>query len=419
MPSKLPEASCTPSKESTEQIEKLKEYVESELKICDAQIAKSKAEIEEYVALKKRLNELPKKLSHDILVPFGSAGFMHGRLVNTNKVMVLLGDNYFVDMTCFQAGELIDRRIAYIQKTIAGFEEQKKLAASQIEFGDKLFKKDSNEVEIREPYDEEKEAALKTLRRETKTANRPKQPKVSANEFEEMMKRLDELGELESFENEDEMSDESHRITDHDDLTKVTTNDDARNLQSESIEDATKSRPRERTPSSDSSTAGTSDLDSDDIPTPEESQISSSEKASAETPNMERRRSVHFSDELTCFSPPPLTEGNTAENGSENAEQQKGDKFLKKSAKPEPVPRSILHNSGEKSPIDIDEMRRAQSPDRRIIPSSEKAFTGVVSERMPPKLCDQNEATEAKQDTLKASPKRISRFKMTRARDIR
>uniref|UniRef100_A0A1I8EBW0 Uncharacterized protein n=1 Tax=Wuchereria bancrofti TaxID=6293 RepID=A0A1I8EBW0_WUCBA len=81
-----------------------------ELKFCDTEIARRKEEIESYRKLQKHLEELPKKLTHD--VPLGKVGFMRGRLVHTNKVMVLLGDNYFAVCSCFHACEIIERRIS-------------------------------------------------------------------------------------------------------------------------------------------------------------------------------------------------------------------------------------------------------------------------------------------------------------------
>jgi unconventional prefoldin RPB5 interactor 1 len=37
--------------------------------------------------------------------------FMPGQLVHTNEILVLLGDNWFVERSAKQASEIVDRRI--------------------------------------------------------------------------------------------------------------------------------------------------------------------------------------------------------------------------------------------------------------------------------------------------------------------
>ena len=44
-------------------------------------------------------------------VPFGQKAFMPGQLVHTNEILVLLGDNWFVDRSAKQAGEIVQRRV--------------------------------------------------------------------------------------------------------------------------------------------------------------------------------------------------------------------------------------------------------------------------------------------------------------------
>lgn len=50
-------------------------------------------------------------LSLSFKVPFGSLAFMPGQLVHTNEILVLLGDNYFVERSAFQAVEIVSRRL--------------------------------------------------------------------------------------------------------------------------------------------------------------------------------------------------------------------------------------------------------------------------------------------------------------------
>lgn len=67
---------------------------------------------EDYVKLRGTLEELPKEVSREAVVPLGKKAFMLGRLVHTNEVLVLLGDNWFVERSAAQAVDIVDRRLA-------------------------------------------------------------------------------------------------------------------------------------------------------------------------------------------------------------------------------------------------------------------------------------------------------------------
>ena len=45
------------------------------------------------------------------MVPINSMGFMPGRLIHTNEIMVLLGENWFAERSSKQAAEIVSRRI--------------------------------------------------------------------------------------------------------------------------------------------------------------------------------------------------------------------------------------------------------------------------------------------------------------------
>ena len=44
-------------------------------------------------------------------VPFGKLAFMPGKLVHTNEILVLLGDNWFAEKSAKESCETIDRRM--------------------------------------------------------------------------------------------------------------------------------------------------------------------------------------------------------------------------------------------------------------------------------------------------------------------
>ena len=58
-------------------------------------------------------DKLKQHLSHIFYcsqVPFGSLAFMPGKLVHTNEIMVLLGENWFTERSASQALEIVARR---------------------------------------------------------------------------------------------------------------------------------------------------------------------------------------------------------------------------------------------------------------------------------------------------------------------
>lgn len=44
-------------------------------------------------------------------IPFSKLAFFPGKLIHTNEVLVLLGDNWFVERSAKQACQIIDRRV--------------------------------------------------------------------------------------------------------------------------------------------------------------------------------------------------------------------------------------------------------------------------------------------------------------------
>ncbi|VDM98387.1 unnamed protein product [Thelazia callipaeda] len=82
------------------------------------------------------------------------------------------------------------------------------------------------------------------------------------------------------------------------------------------------------------------------------------------------------------------------------------------------MPRSILRNYEEKSPVDVEALAATVECEReqKVIPVSTTTFTGTVVERDP--SSDNNPSTESQ--SIKTSPKngssrRVSKFKMSRA----
>eukprot|EP01135_Chromosphaera_perkinsii_P004831 Nk52_evm9s298 gene=Nk52_evmTU9s298 len=89
-----------------------------QVKECQERLNKWKEYDEDYKSLASRLETLGDKVSHDVTVPLGKLAFMPGKLVHTNEIMVLLGENYFAERSAKQAVEIINRRHKFVKDNI-------------------------------------------------------------------------------------------------------------------------------------------------------------------------------------------------------------------------------------------------------------------------------------------------------------
>ncbi|CAK6960126.1 unconventional prefoldin RPB5 interactor 1 [Scomber scombrus] len=218
---------------------RLREEHEKVVKDCESRIQHWKKVSGDYEALKDRLETLPDQLSYDIMVPFGPLAFMPGKLVHTNEVTVLLGDNWFSKCSAKQAQKIVDHRMSYVtseiddlSKTMKNFEARVGLAKDL----ETMSTTKGEYVEIREDTGNSDTAATKGKQR---VAHKPNsKPKLDAvldleeedeeneeNEEnrnggsikgimskEELWARLDELEKLE------ELQDERDRLPDNADI---------------------------------------------------------------------------------------------------------------------------------------------------------------------------------------------------------
>ncbi|KAK6053559.1 putative prefoldin, alpha subunit [Cooperia oncophora] len=168
-------------------------------------LEKKQKELQEYDSLIYRLEEMPKKRSEPVMCPIGSVGFLPATIVHTNEILIGLGDGYFVDTTAYHAAEILKRRKTVVEDNIADLHQHENIITQQIAFAKEIFEHQGNsdEVEIREEYDEEKEEELRKKRRSRIPANRPVTKTVADVKAEaEMMRRLEELEQQERMNGE-------------------------------------------------------------------------------------------------------------------------------------------------------------------------------------------------------------------------
>jgi prefoldin alpha subunit len=74
------------------------------------QLTQLQDQVERYDAVSDALTELPKKLSHRVMVPLGKRAMAPGKIVRSNEVLAHLGDEYFSWRSTPQALEILERK---------------------------------------------------------------------------------------------------------------------------------------------------------------------------------------------------------------------------------------------------------------------------------------------------------------------
>ncbi|XP_040265671.1 LOW QUALITY PROTEIN: unconventional prefoldin RPB5 interactor 1 [Bufo bufo] len=119
---------------NTQEVTRLQEEQSKVVSGCEEKVQHWKKVEQDYDALQERLGTLPDKLSYDIMVPFGPLAFMPGRLVQTNEITVLLGDNWFAKCSAKQAMSLVDHRKKHVREALDGYQQARKNFESRVEF---------------------------------------------------------------------------------------------------------------------------------------------------------------------------------------------------------------------------------------------------------------------------------------------
>jgi len=77
--------------------ERLKDEQKVYLETCNSRIENWEKYKADYVNLRTRLETLPHQLNYEIMVPISKVAFIPGKLVHTNELLILLGDNWFAE----------------------------------------------------------------------------------------------------------------------------------------------------------------------------------------------------------------------------------------------------------------------------------------------------------------------------------
>ncbi|XP_011288276.3 unconventional prefoldin RPB5 interactor 1 isoform X1 [Felis catus] len=181
------------------EVARLREEQEKVVTNCQEKIQHWKKVDNDYNALQERLSTLPDKLSYNIMVPFGPFAFMPGKLVHTNEVTVLLGDNWFAKCSAKQAVGLVEHRKEHVRKTIDDLKKVIKNFESRVEFTEDLQKMSDaagDIVDIREEIKSDFEFKAKH-RIAHKPHSKPKTSDIFEADFANDVKSKDLLADKE------------------------------------------------------------------------------------------------------------------------------------------------------------------------------------------------------------------------------
>ncbi|KAK5605943.1 hypothetical protein CRENBAI_003097 [Crenichthys baileyi] len=212
---------------------RLREEHQKVVKECESRIQHWKKVLGDYEALDDRLRTLPDQLCYDIMVPFGPLAFMPGKLVHTNEVTVLLGDNWFTKCSAKQARKIVEHRMKHVGSQLDDVTKTMKNFEARVGLAKDLETMSSNKgdyVDIREEMRNESAVTKGKQRIAHKPNSKPKMDVVIGLKEEdeaetgdagrskgimteeELWARLDELERLE------ELQDEQDRLSDNADV---------------------------------------------------------------------------------------------------------------------------------------------------------------------------------------------------------
>ena len=190
----------------------------------------------QYAGVRARLQTLGDTLRHRVMVPVTSNAFLPATLVHTNEVLVLLGDNWFVETSAKKAAEIAGRRIKACDDILDNLEKELELVEGWRK-QTKMFGQEKEEcVEINEDFDDVKEKEWKLKHAENVRKERSSQNQTTKSD-DDLWQRLEELEVQEAFEkewdeeDEDEDEDESENEDDDADVQKHKEVDESQKMQ--------------------------------------------------------------------------------------------------------------------------------------------------------------------------------------------
>ena len=154
--------------------------------------------------VKTRLQTLPHKLTHPTQVPVGvhTPGtppllLMNGYLKHTNEILVLLGDNWFVQRSAKQSIDILERRLSKTKRMIDDFKKEKVNHEKWMETVSQMRDESEQLVDLQEEFDEEAEKRWREHHRDKvraeKVREREERLRSDGQDDGEIIRRIEQL----------------------------------------------------------------------------------------------------------------------------------------------------------------------------------------------------------------------------------
>ena len=185
-------------------LEHLKKRQEEELKTINDSIRQLEGFKKDYESLRDRVEVLPNKTRHDVMIPVAGCkmAFFPGYLHHTNEFMVMIGDDYFVEMSSKQTMEFAERRMKFCDENLKDLLENQKLLNDWINVSAQTKEDITEGIEfIHEETEEEYQEWMEKHENLLKT--NIEIPKKKPDESLDIMKFLDKYKDEDDEESQD------------------------------------------------------------------------------------------------------------------------------------------------------------------------------------------------------------------------
>ncbi|KAL0083591.1 hypothetical protein J3Q64DRAFT_1836086 [Phycomyces blakesleeanus] len=134
------------SKELADQISQWSARIGERQLQLEAEAQQWKSFKEDYDALENQLKTFPDETTRSAMIPMGKLAFMPGKFIHTNEIMVLLGDQYYVERSAKQAISIVRRRKEAVEENYRLIEAQLNAIKSKSDSNIGVFPSDTNEL---------------------------------------------------------------------------------------------------------------------------------------------------------------------------------------------------------------------------------------------------------------------------------
>jgi len=182
-------------------LKRLREQVSSNADMVKEKGSQMLGHRQEYQKLKTKLETLSDNMEHTVMVPMTSKAMMPASLVHTNEILVLLGDNWFIETSAKKAAAIAERRLKSCDKILENLQKELELVEGWKKQAGILGKEQEDCVEITEEYDADVEENWKVKHAERVKKEKSETKKDKSDESD-LWKRLEELEVQEALERE-------------------------------------------------------------------------------------------------------------------------------------------------------------------------------------------------------------------------